>query len=156
MSPVSSVFGHARWIGALARITLVVAVPLCTLVGPSAAALDSPILFGRGTPVPKAVQQFAWRVIEERCDYQSWERAQRSFWAYDTSARALDEATVYSIRILADVAWKKTEPTAYIEMTIVADREIRLTALTSSFIGCSLSSKSSAGHRADAVVETTR
>ncbi len=151
----SSVLEHARWIRTLARITIVV-VPLCGPAGSPAVALDSPILFARGAPVPKAVQQFAWWVIEERCDYQSWERAQRSFWAYDTSARAQDEGTVYSIRILSDVAWKKTEPTAYIDMTIVADRQIRLTALTSSIIGCSLSRRSAASHRADAVVETTR
>jgi len=131
-SMTSSVLAHARCTRTLARITVAAAL-LCASAGSPAVALDSPILFARGAPVPTAVRQFAWRVIEERCDYQSWERSQRSFWAYDTRARALDEGTVYSIRILSDVAWKKAEPTAYIEMTIVADHQIRLTALTSSF-----------------------
>ena len=115
-----------------------VTVLLCVLAGSPAVGFDSPILFPRGAPVPRAVQQFAWRVIEERCNFQSYERKQRSFWAYDAHARAADEGTVYSIKIVSDVAWKKTEPSAYVEMTIVANGHLRLTALGSSLIDCSL------------------
>ena len=122
---------------ALARIASLAPV-LCVLAGSPALGLDSRLLFARGAPVPTAVQQFAWRVIEERCDYQSFERRQRSFWAYDARARAADEGTVYSIKIVSDVAWKKTEPPAYIEMTVVADGHLRLIALRSSIVGCSL------------------
>jgi hypothetical protein len=119
------------------RIALVAGV-LFALAASPAAGLDSRLLFARGAPVPPAVQQFAWRVIEERCQYQSFERRQRSFWAYEASAHAAQEGTVYSIRIVSDVAWKKTEPSAYIEMTIVADGGLRLTALESSLVACSL------------------
>jgi len=154
VSSVSSL-GDARWIRALARIAMM-AILLSALAGSPAVGLDSRILFARGTPVPGPVQQFAWRVIEERCDYQSFERIQRSFWAYDARAHAVEEGTAYTIKIVSDLAWKKTEPSAYIDMTILADRRLRLTALTSSFIDCSLSPTSSAGDRPDGPVETTR
>lgn len=129
--------GRAQRMRALARIASLLPV-LCALAGTPALGLDSRLLFARGTAVPRAVQQFAWRVIEERCDYQSFERRQRSFWAYDARAHAVDEGTAYTIKIVSDVAWKKTEPSAYIEMTIVAGGQLRLAALESSFIGCSL------------------
>jgi hypothetical protein len=82
------------------------------------------------------VQAFAWRVIEARCNYQQYELEQRSFWAYYTRARRVDAAVVYSLRILSDAPWNKREPPAFIEMTVVDDGEVRLTALTSSFITC--------------------
>jgi hypothetical protein len=129
---------------------------LCALGASPAGAFDSPILFARGTRVPEVVQQFAWRVIEERCDYQAYERRQRSFWAYDVGASALDEGRAYSIKIVSDVTWKKTEPSAYIEMTIVADGRLRLIALASSSVGCRLSPIPPAIRRADAAVEITR
>lgn len=110
----------------------------CALAASPAIGFESPVLFSRGTAVPRVVQQFAWRVIEERCNYQSYEHTQRSFWAYDAQARAADEGTVYSIKIVSDLPWKKTEPSAYIDMTIVADGHLRLTTLGSSVIGCSL------------------
>jgi hypothetical protein len=137
MEMIRSALGGARRPRALARIVSLVPV-LLGLAGSPAIGFDSGVLFSRGTPVPKVVQQFAWRVIEERCRYQSFERKQRSFWAYDAHARATDEGTVYSIKIVSDLTWKKTEPSAYIEMTIVADGRLRLTALESSLIPCSL------------------
>ncbi|HKZ08078.1 MAG TPA: hypothetical protein VJU81_21615 [Methylomirabilota bacterium] len=110
----------------------------CALAGFSARSLDSPILFPRGSPVPRGVQAFAWRVVEERCAYQAVERRQRAFWATAAQATALDGGLAYSLRILSDVPWKKTEPTAVIEMTIVDDGGLRLTALRSSFVTCAL------------------
>jgi hypothetical protein len=145
---------NARGSRALVRVTIVAA--LCALAASRAVGFDSPILFARGARVPEVVEQFAWRVIEERCAYQAYERRQRSFWAYDVAARALDEGRAYSIKIVSDVAWKKTEPSAYIEMTIVADGRLRLIALASSFIDCRLSPMTSAVPWADAPVETTR
>jgi hypothetical protein len=44
----------------------------------------------------------------------------------------------YSLRILSEVPWRKTEPTAVIEMTIVDDGLLRLTALRSTFVTCAL------------------
>jgi hypothetical protein len=122
------VLGRMAVLGALA----------CAVTGFSAASLDSRILFSRGSPVPPLVQKFAWRVIEERCNYLSYEREQRSFWAYETRARAVDEGTAYSISIVADLGWWKTTPSAFIAMTIVDDGRLRVTALQSSFIVCSL------------------
>ena len=94
------------------------------------------ILFAGHPAVPPAVQDFAWRVIETRCRYESHERELRSFWAYDTRATKTDAGTVYSITILSEVPWRKREPPATIEMTIVDDGEVRLTRLKSSFIVC--------------------
>jgi hypothetical protein len=122
---------------ALGRLAGLAAV-LCALAGFSAPSVDSRILFARGSPVPPRVQAFAWRVIEERCNYQGWERDRRSFWAYETRARAGDEGTVYAIRIVSDLGWRKTTPSAFITMTIVDDGRLRLRALDSSFIRCSL------------------
>lgn len=145
---------NGRGSRALVRITIVAA--LCAFAASRAVGFDSPILFARGAHVPEVVEQFAWRVIEERCAYQAYERRQRSFWAYDVGTRALDEGRAYSIKIVSDVAWKKTEPSAYIEMTIVADGRLRLVALASSFIDCRFSPMTSAVPRTDAPVETTR
>ena len=109
---------------------------LCIVVGLASAPLDAGILFAGSTTVPPSVQQFAWRVIETRCNYQPYEREQRSFWAYHTQAARVGAHVVYSINILSDLAWKKTEPPAAIEMTIVDDGHLRLTALKSSFVVC--------------------
>lgn len=109
---------------------------LCALVASWAAPVDAQVAVARGSVVPQSIQEFAWRVIETRCDYQSYERGQRSFWAYDARARKMDTGIVYSIGIVADVTWRKPEPSAFIEMTIVDDGGIRLTALKSSFITC--------------------
>jgi hypothetical protein len=103
-------------------------------IAPTAAG----ILFAAGAGVPRPVEQFAWRVIETRCHYQPYELGQRSFWAYDTRARRVGAALVYSIKILSEVPWEKTEPPAEIEMTIEDEGGLRLTALTSSFIDCAL------------------
>jgi hypothetical protein len=95
-------------------------------------------LFARGTHVPPAVQEFAWRVIETHCNHGAHERSQRSFWAYDARARAVDGGTAYAINIVSDVGWKRrSEPPAYIDMTIVDDGRLRLAALTSTFVVCS-------------------
>jgi hypothetical protein len=59
-----------------------------------------------GTPV----QAFAWRVIETRCNYQAYELDQRSFWAYDTRVSSADGGVVYSISVVSDLTWKKTDP----------------------------------------------
>jgi len=98
--------------------------------------MDSRILFSRAA-VPRAVQEFAWRVIERRCNYESYELQERSFWAARKQVREADEQTIYSITILSDLPWRKRDPPALIEMTIVDDGRLRLAALTSSFITCS-------------------
>ena len=116
---------------------LVMLVPLlCGLAGFAAVPSDSRILFTRDTAVPPSVQEFAWRVIETRCNYQRYERDQRSFWAYDAQARKVDAGVAYSINILSELTRKSTEPPAVIEMTIVDDGRLRLTALKSSFVVC--------------------
>jgi len=109
---------------------------LCALTGFTAVPVDSKILFARDTTVPRPVQEFAWRVIETRCNYQRYEREQRSFSAYNEQARKVDGGVAYSISILSELPWEKSEPPAFIEMTIVDDGRLRLTALTSSFVGC--------------------
>jgi len=113
------------------------ALTLCALAGFASIPLDSRIQFSRGTPVPRPVQAFAWTVITQRCAYQSYELSQRSFWASDARVRAAASETVYSIRVLAEVGWMKTDPVDVIEMIIVDDGRLRLAALTSSFITCS-------------------
>src|SRR4030095_12759575 len=77
--------------------------------------------FARDTTVPRPVQEFAWRVIETRCNYQRYEREQRSFWAYNAQATKVDGGVTYSIDILSDLPWKQTLPSALIAMTIVED-----------------------------------
>ena len=122
----------------MARRIVSLALMPCALAGFSAAPVDSRILFARDTNVPRPVQQFAWRVIETRCNYQRYELEQRQFWAYDADATKVDAGVAYSIKILSELAWKKTEPPATIEMTIEADGDTRLTALRSWFVVCTL------------------
>jgi len=125
----------SRW---RAPLRLACLAPIfCALAGFASIPLDSPIQFSRGTPVPRPVQAFAWRVIKQHCAYQSHELSQRSFWAADARARAAPGETVYSIRVLSEVGWMKTDPVDVIEMTIVDDGRLRLATLTSSFITCS-------------------
>ena len=109
---------------------------LCVLVGLAGARIDSRILFAGDTTVSRSVQEFAWRVIETHCNYQRYELEQRSFWAYDAQARRVDGDVVYSISILSELTWKKTEPPAIIQMTLVDDGRMRLAALKSSFVVC--------------------
>jgi len=119
------------------RRTAMLALTLWASAG-FAAPSDSKILFAHDTPVPPSVQNFAWRVIETRCSYQSFEREQRSFWAFRTHASRIAERVIYSINIVSTLTWKKTEPPAIIEMTVVDDGGMQLTALHSSFIACTL------------------
>src|SRR5262245_35906444 len=100
------------------------------------APTDAGILFARGTGVPVPVQEFAWRVIEARCRYGPHDLAQRSFWAYDARQSSSETGVVHSIKILSELTWKKTEPPAVIEMTIVERGGLELVALTSSFSAC--------------------
>ena len=109
---------------------------LWALAGFGPALYGSPILFPAGTDVPRPVQELAWRVIETRCTYQRFEREQRTFWAYDTRTTKVDGGVAYSIKILSERQWNKSEPPALIEMTIVEDGGLRLTALKSRFVGC--------------------
>ena len=110
---------------------------LCALAGFGPTPVGSRILFARDTPVPRSVQAFAWRVIETRCDYQAYEREQRSFWAYDTRVSSADGGVVYSISVVSELTWKKTDPPAIIEMVVVDEGGLRLAALRSSFVVCS-------------------
>jgi hypothetical protein len=120
-------------------LALMLTVPLLSAEASFAAVpADSRILFARDTEVPRPVQEFAWRVIETRCAYQAYEREQRSFWAYDAHARKVDDGVVYSISIVSELTWKKTEPSAFIAMTIVDNGRLQLTSLKSSFITCEI------------------
>jgi hypothetical protein len=112
------------------------ALILCALAGFKSGATDARILFAFGTDVPRTVQEFAWQVIETRCNFYGSELDRRSFWAYDARATRVGAAVVYSIKILSDVTWRKQEPPVLIEMTVLDDGEMRLTALKSSFITC--------------------
>lgn len=109
---------------------------VCALVGLLAAPARADLMFARDSAVPPAVQDFAWRAIESRCDYQQHERTQRSFWVYRTRLDRAGGASIYSIQIASDLPWRKIEPTAFIDMTLVDDGRLRLTALTSTFITC--------------------
>lgn len=117
---------------------LAVAVAMTVAGEPSVAAVttDSPIMFARDSAVPRPVQEFAWRVIETRCDYQGYERGQRTFWAYHTQAQKLDTGLAYSIEILSERSWKKSEPPATIQMTILDDGRLHVIGLSSTFVGC--------------------
>ncbi|HTY79473.1 MAG TPA: hypothetical protein VMI34_16725 [Candidatus Bathyarchaeia archaeon] len=116
---------------------LMLALILCA--GPGfAAPEDSKILFARDTPVPRPVQAFAWRVIVTNCAYQPFEREQRSFWAFQAEASRVGGSVVYSINILSDLTWRRSDPPAVIEMTVVDDGGMRLTALRSSYVPCAL------------------
>ena len=124
----------------IGRVRLVVAL-VSTLLTLSAFTATPPIgeiLFAAGSKVPPSVRAFAWHVIETRCDFQSHELQQRSFWAYDTHARMVGGAVVYSMRILSELSWKKTEPPMTLDIAVADDGgRLRLTSLTSSFIRCS-------------------
>jgi hypothetical protein len=117
------------------RLVSVVAV-FWALVGFVPAPVDSQIEFPGNTTVPRAVQQFAWRVIETRCNYQSYEREQRSFWAYNVETSKSGTGVAYSIHVVSDLRWKKTNPPSTIDMTVVDDGSIRLTSLKSKFVVC--------------------
>jgi len=121
---------RARWV--LRSLPIV-----CALVGLSATPARADFMFARDSAVPSTVRDFAWRAIETRCDYQQHERTQRSFWVYRARLGRDGGATVYSIQIVSDVPWRKTAPSAFIEMTVVDDGRLRLAALTSTFITCS-------------------
>ena len=126
-----------RW-RAVARAMAILAPVLCAWAGLAGATAGSKILFPRDTAVPRMVQEFAWRVVETHCNYQSFEREQRSFWAYRARAQRGEDGVTYSISVIADLAWRKTEPPGLIDMTIVDDGGLRLKALTSSFVVCAL------------------
>jgi len=136
-TPLWSMVEQRRRVSVVVRRMVALALTACALAG-FAAPGDSRILFARDTPVPGPVQAFAWRVIETHCNYQQFEREQRSFWAFQTQASRVDGRVVYSINILSDLTWKKSDPPAVIEMTVVDDGAMRLTALKSSFVGCTL------------------
>jgi hypothetical protein len=123
--------------GPVVRRLVTLALVLGGLVAASPApGVTNKILFARDAPVPLAVQDFAWRVIEKQCAYQPYELGQRSFWAYEARARRVGPEVVYSITVLSERPWKKTEPPAVIEMTLVDDGALRLAELKSSFIAC--------------------
>jgi hypothetical protein len=131
-------FWEVRWSRQAVYRMVSLALILCALAGFKSGATDTRILFAFRTDVPRKVQAFAWRVIETRCNFYGSELDQRSFWAYDARAKRADAAVVYSIKILSDVLWRKSEPPVSIEMTVLDDGELRVTALKSSFITCSL------------------
>jgi hypothetical protein len=118
------------------RLTLITLASWFTLSAVWIPSGDAQILFARDTPVPRPVQVFAWHVIETRCDYRLYGRGLRSFWAYRAQAIRGTAAIVYSIEILADLSWRKREPSAMIKMGVVDDGSLRLTSLDSSFITC--------------------
>jgi len=138
MDAIGGDSGAPRRAADVVRLTASLVLMLCASAGFTPASTDHGILFAADSAVPRPVQEFAWRVIEARCNYQSSELRQRSFWAHDARAVRFDAGVVYSIRILSEVTWKKTEPPAVIEMTLVDDGRVRLTALKSSFIACGL------------------
>ena len=74
----------------VARILLAVAGVVACL---GAAPAGAHVLFARGSAVPPAVQDFAWRTIEARCAFQAHERAERSFWAYRSRVDRVGGAT---------------------------------------------------------------
>jgi hypothetical protein len=126
----------ARRPGAAVRRLVSLVLILSGLASFAAVPTDARILFARDTTVPPSVQEFAWRVIEKHCDYQSYEREQRSFWAYEAQTRRVAADIIYSINILSEVTWKKTEPPATIKMIVVVDGGMRLAAMKSSFVTC--------------------
>jgi hypothetical protein len=114
-----------------------VAATWLALCGPAAAGAPEGILFSADAKVPPAVRAFAWRVIETRCDFQAHELAQRSFWAYDARTRDVDGTLVYSIRVLSELPWKKSDPPVTLDMVLADDGgRLVLTGLRSSFIRC--------------------
>jgi hypothetical protein len=123
-------------VGYVARRIVSLVTMLSAFAGFTAASSDSRILFAAGTAVPRPVQEFAWQIIETRCNYQSFEREQRSFFAYDARAMRTAAGVAYSISIRSDLTWQRSEPPAFIEMTVVDEGGLRLTALRSSFVVC--------------------
>jgi len=113
-----------------------VAVLLCALAGFATSPTGSRILFPGDSNVPASVQEFAWRVIQTQCRYQRLELEERSYWAYRVETRRVGAGVAYEIHVLSDVAWKKTEPSAFIDMTVVDDGSLRLAGLTSKFAVC--------------------
>ena len=138
MSRWSARAGSAAWRRRAVSPAMSLALILSAWAGLAFAAADSRILFSGTTSVPRPAQEFAWRVIETRCNYQAYEREERTFWAYQTRATKSEAGAAYSINILSEVTWRKTLPPNYIEMTIVDDGGLRLTALKSSFVVCAL------------------
>jgi len=134
---VTCACGEARRLRHTVHRLVSLALILGALVGFKSGATDAGILFASGTDVPRTVQEFAWRVIETRCNFSGFELERRLFWAYDARAMRVDAAVVYSIKILSEVPWRKREPPVSIEMTVLDDGGMRLTALKSSFITCS-------------------
>lgn len=128
-------FYSARSMIRVWRLMSVVAA-FWAVVGFAPAPVDSRIEFPGNTSVPRAVQQFAWRVIETRCNYQSYELEQRSFWAYNVKTSKSGTSVVYSIHVVSDLRWKKTDPPSTIDMTVVDDGGMRLTSLKSTFVVC--------------------
>jgi hypothetical protein len=120
----------------LVRLIVSLVPMLCALTGFAAIPIGSRLLFPGGTVVPRSVQEFAWRVIETRCNYQADERERRLFWAYGVRTSRIGADVVYSINILSDLPWMRADPPAIIEMTVVDDGRLRLTALRSSFVAC--------------------
>jgi len=126
----------ARRLGDSARRLVSLVSILFGLASFAPVPTDAGILFARDTTVPPSVQEFAWRVIEKRCSYQPYEREERSFWAYEAHTRRVAADTVYSINILSEVTWKKTESPAMIKMIVIDDGRMRLAAMRSSFVAC--------------------
>jgi hypothetical protein len=125
-----------RGAGKLVRGMVSLALMLCAGAGFSTVPVHARILFAADTAVPRPVQEFAWQVIETRCNYPPYERERRSFWAYDARAARTAAGIVYSIKVLSELIAKRTEPPAIIEMTVVDDGHMRLTALKASFVVC--------------------
>jgi hypothetical protein len=48
--------------------------------------------------------------------------------------RKAGPGVIYSISILSELPWKKTDSSGFIEMTVVDDGGLRLSALKSSFV----------------------
>jgi hypothetical protein len=90
--------GEARRLRQAVRRLVSLALILGALAGFKSGATDAGILFASGTDVPRTVQEFAWRVIETRCNFSGFERERRLFWSYDARAMRVDAAVVYSIR----------------------------------------------------------
>ena len=127
--------GRFQGSGRAARLALL-ASALWGLVGFAPTPPESRILFPGHSHVPPAVQAYAWKMIETRCNFQRHELQQHLFWAYQVRTRPVGTGVAYSINILSEVPWKKTLPPAMIEMTVVDDGDLRLAALKSSIVVC--------------------
>jgi len=123
--------------GAAARLVLVLMPMFLAVSGFTFTPTAGGIQFAADANIPPAVQAFAWRVIATRCDFQRHELEQRSFWAYDARTRNVEGVVVYSIGIVSDLTWKRTEPPAMLQIVLAEEGgRLRLTGLTSSFIRC--------------------